>query len=58
MDADWQGTASHSFQEMWLQWHNGARQVQQALMGISQMAGKAGQVYQQTEDQLATQLRG
>jgi WXG100 family type VII secretion target len=58
VDADWQGCASSSFQELWQQWHSGATQVQQALLGISQMLGKTGQVYQQTEDQLAAQLRG
>lgn len=58
VDSDWQGAASSSFHELWDKWHQGAGQVQQALQGISQMLGKAGQTYQQTEDQLATQLRG
>src|ERR1700741_680443 len=40
VDADWQGAASSSFQELWQQWHSGATQVQQALLGISQMLGK------------------
>ncbi len=57
VDADWQGCASNSFQELWQQWHSGATQIQQALLGISQMLGQAGQVYQQTEDKLAAQLR-
>ena len=57
VDADWQGSASNSFQELWQQWHTGATQVQQALLGISQMLGKAGKVYQQTENRLATDLR-
>ncbi|MDQ6838679.1 MAG: WXG100 family type VII secretion target [Actinomycetota bacterium] len=57
VDADWQGAASGSFNELWMKWHQGSLQVQEALQGISQMLGKAGQVYQQTEDQLANQLR-
>ena len=57
VDADWQGSASNSFHELWQQWHTGATQVQQALVGISQMLAKTGSVYQQTENQLATDLR-
>jgi WXG100 family type VII secretion target len=58
VDADWQGSASSAFHDLWTQWHTGATQVQQALTGISQMLGKAGQVYQDTENQLASQLKG
>ncbi len=57
VDADWQGSASNSFQELWQQWHSGATQIQQALSGISHMLAKAGQVYQRTEDELAAELR-
>ena len=56
--ADWVGSASTSFNELWQQWANGANQVQQALEGISQMLTAAANTYQQTEDQLASQLRG
>jgi len=57
VDADWQGAASNSFHELWQQWHSGATQIQEALIGISRMLGQTGQVYQQTEDKLAAQLR-
>jgi WXG100 family type VII secretion target len=56
--AGWVGTASGSFNELWQKWGTGANQVQQALEGISQMLAAAGNTYQQTEDQLASQLKG
>lgn len=58
VDADWNGAASDSFHELYTKWNTGAMQVKEALDGISQMLAKAGQTYQQTEDQLAQQLRG
>lgn len=54
----WSGAASQSFHELWQKWHTGAAQVQTALDGISQMLNGAARVYQDTEDQLATNLRG
>ena len=56
--AQWVGAASSSFNELWQKWGTGANQVQQALEGISQMLTAAANTYQQTEDQLANQLRG
>ena len=56
--AEWVGSASSSFNELWQKWGTGANQVQQALEGISQMLSAAANTYQQTEDQLANQLRG
>ena len=56
--AEWSGAASGSFTELWQKWGTGANQVQQALEGISQMLSAAANTYQQTEDQLANQLRG
>ena len=58
VDADWNGAASDSFRDLWDQWHTGAAQVKEALDGISQMLGQASRTYQETEDQLAQQLRG
>ncbi|MGH8907525.1 MAG: WXG100 family type VII secretion target [Egibacteraceae bacterium] len=58
VDADWEGAASDSFRDLWDQWHTGARQVKEALDGISQQLGTAAQTYQDTEDQLAAQMRG
>lgn len=56
--AEWSGAASASFHELYQEWQNGARQVQEALLGISEMLAGAGRTYQQTEDQLARNLRG
>ncbi len=56
--AQWSGAASQSFHELWQKWHHGAGQVHDALDGISKMLAGAGRVYQDTEDQLATHLRG
>ena len=56
--AQWNGAASQSFHELWQKWHQGAAQVHDALDGISKMLAGAGRVYQDTEDQLATNLRG
>ncbi|HYR63718.1 MAG TPA: WXG100 family type VII secretion target [Actinomycetota bacterium] len=58
VDADWNGAASDSFHELYIKWNGGAMQVKEALDGISQMLAKAAQTYQQTEDQLAQQMRG
>jgi WXG100 family type VII secretion target len=58
VDADWSGAASDSFRDLWDKWHNGAGQVRDALEGISTMLNETAKAYQETEDQLATQLRG
>ncbi len=58
VDADWTGAASDSFNELYSQWNIGARQVKEALDGISRMLGQAATTYQETEDLLARQLRG
>ena len=58
VDADWQGAASDSFRDLYEKWHRGARDVKEALDGISQMLANAARTYQETEDQLAAQLRG
>ena len=58
VDADWQGAASDSFRDLYEKWHRGARDVKEALDGISQMLAGAARTYQETEDQLAAQLRG
>ncbi len=58
VDADWQGAASDSFRDLYEKWHRGARDVKEALDGISAMLAGAARTYQETEDQLAAQLRG
>jgi|SRR5438067_1717654 WXG100 family type VII secretion target len=58
VDADWTGAASNSFNDLYTEWNNGARQVKEALDGISRMLEQTARTYQETEDQLARQLHG
>jgi len=58
VDADWNGAASDSFRDLYDKWHTGAKQVKEALDGISQMLGNAATAYQETEDQLRNQMSG
>jgi early secretory antigenic target protein ESAT-6 len=48
--SDWEGAASGSFQKLWDEWQNGARQVREALDGISKQLKSAGEAYARTED--------
>jgi WXG100 family type VII secretion target len=57
VDANWQGAASDSFRDLWDRWHVGATQLREALDGISQMLAAAAVAYQETEDQLSSQMR-
>jgi WXG100 family type VII secretion target len=57
ISANWNGTASASFDELWKKWHEGARQVNEALEGISSLLSAAAQTYQETEDALASKMR-
>ena len=58
VDADWSGAASDSFRDLWDKWHTGAGQVRDALDGISTMLKETARAYQETEDALASQMRG
>ncbi len=51
--ADWQGTASGRFQQLYTDFDNSATKLNQALDGISQLLGAAGQSYAQAEEQIA-----
>lgn len=57
-NAGWKGSASSAFQELWDQWQRGAKDVREALEGIGQMASEAARTYEETEQQLASQIRG
>jgi WXG100 family type VII secretion target len=46
---DWEGQARDSFQALWQEWQSGARQVHEALQGISQLLDTAGRSFEQTE---------
>ncbi len=58
LDTDWQGSASSAFQEMWDKWHAGAKQVEEALSGISSLLARAATTYRETEEGLSSQMRG
>jgi WXG100 family type VII secretion target len=58
IDANWTGMASDSFRTLWDKWHVGAAQLNEALTGISKMLAATAKTYQETEDALASQMRG
>jgi 6 kDa early secretory antigenic target len=49
LQGDWAGTAQQRFEALWLEWQNGAKQVHEALTGISQLTAQAAQNYESTE---------
>lgn len=53
LGAEWAGQAAGRYQELYAQWQRSATQLQQALMGISQLTADAGAAYQQSEDAIA-----
>ena len=53
LGAEWAGQASGRFQELYAQWQQGAQQLREALMGISQLTAQAGSAYQQSEEAIA-----
>lgn len=50
---DWAGAASGRFLALYEEWNTAARQLQQALLGISQLLGQAGESYAAAEQQIA-----
>jgi WXG100 family type VII secretion target len=55
---DWAGTASDRFNALWTEWQSGARQIHEALTGLSSLLQGAGQAYAQTEAQIAKSMGG
>lgn len=55
---DWEGSASAQFQQLWSQWESGAKQVQEALTGISTLLTRAGQTYDQAESAVRSSMQG
>jgi WXG100 family type VII secretion target len=49
----WQGAARESFEELWGQWHAGAEHVNQALVAIAELLGKASLAYAEAERSIA-----
>ena len=55
--ADWSGAASGQFQTLYNQFDQHAKGMSDALDGIGQVLGKAGQAYAQVEQQIAASFR-
>lgn len=53
LGSDWAGAAQGRFLALYEEWNTAARQLQQALEGISQLLGQAGDSYAQAEQQIA-----
>jgi WXG100 family type VII secretion target len=53
LTADWQGTASQSFEVLWEQWQAGAEHVHDALVAISELLAKAGLAYAEADRSIA-----
>jgi WXG100 family type VII secretion target len=51
--AEWVGTASQRFQQLYNDFDASATKLNEALEGISQLLGAAGQSYAQAEQQIA-----
>lgn len=54
LGSDWAGTAQARFTELYRQWQDGARQLHNALEGISQLLGQAGTHYAEAERAIAS----
>ncbi len=54
LGSDWAGVAQARFQELWMQWQQSSRQIQEALHGISQLMQQAGVNYAETEQAIAS----
>jgi len=54
LGSEWQGQAKGSFDGLWEKWERGARDIQEALHGISRLTTQAADNYQTTETQIAS----
>ncbi len=52
----WGGAASAQFDALWREWEAGAKQIQEAMMGMSTYLNKAAGAYRDTDNQLAQGL--
>jgi early secretory antigenic target protein ESAT-6 len=57
LGGDWAGQASAQFSALWEQWQQSAKGLNEALAGISQLLGHAGQSYAEAEQQIAASFR-
>lgn len=54
---DWAGNAAAEFQGLWAQWQHAARDLIEALLGISRLLSRAGDAYAQAEASIAASFR-
>jgi WXG100 family type VII secretion target len=54
LGSDWAGVAQARFQELWIQWQQSSRQLNESLQGISQLMQQAGVNYADTEQAIAS----
>jgi len=54
----WTGQAQDRFQGLYDEWNRNAHGLQQALAGISQLLGQAGQSYDEAERRIAGSFAG
>lgn len=53
LTAEWEGQAQGQFTGLYAQWQTSARQLHDALNGISQLLNAAGITYEDSESQIA-----
>ena len=54
LGSDWAGVAQARFHELWAEWQQSSRGIQEALHGISQLMQQAGVNYADTEQAVAS----
>ena len=53
LTADWQGQAQGQFSALYQHWQTSARQLHEALLGISMLLNSAGIAYEDSETQIS-----
>ena len=54
LGSEWAGVAQARFHELWAQWQQSSRGIQESLTGISQLMQQAGVSYADTEQAIAS----
>lgn len=57
LGSDWAGQAHAQFSALWTEWHTAARNLNEALEGISRLLAQAGRAYASAESQIAATFR-
>ncbi len=53
LGSDWAGVAQARFHELWAEWQQSSKGIQEALQGISQLTAQASANYSDTEAAIA-----